>query len=57
MKDKLTMLMILDGFGENKNKDGKIFKRKLERRNRKFKTRKNYLQNTNIYSKSDKQKK
>ena len=22
MKDKLTMLMILDGFGENKNKDG-----------------------------------
>ena len=22
MKDKLTMLMILDGFGDNKNKDG-----------------------------------
>ena len=22
MKDKLTMLMILDGFGINKNKDG-----------------------------------
>ena len=22
MKDKLTMVMILDGFGENSNKDG-----------------------------------
>ena len=22
MKDKLTMLMILDGFGDNSNKDG-----------------------------------
>ena len=26
MKDKLTMLMILDGFGDNKNKDGNAIK-------------------------------
>ena len=26
MKDKLTMLMILDGFGINKNKDGNAIK-------------------------------
>ena len=26
MKDKVTMLMILDGFGDNKNKDGNAIK-------------------------------
>ena len=26
MKDKLTMLMILDGFGDNKNEDGNAIK-------------------------------
>ena len=26
MKDKLTMLMILDGFGDNPNKDGNAIK-------------------------------
>ena len=26
MKDKLTMLMILDGFGDNQNKDGNAIK-------------------------------
>ena len=30
MKDKLTMLMILDGFGENKNKDGNADKCKYK---------------------------